>query len=63
MLLISAKIIKNKKVTGYYTFKDYVENTREIFVDKPYVIDDNIITSPHYKYLGQWMKGLIEKSK
>ena len=59
MMLISAKIIKGKKVAGYYAWKDDVENAGGIFVDKPCVIDKNIVTSPHYKYVGEWMKGLI----
>ena len=54
-LMISAKIVKNKKITGYYAWKDDVENAGATFVDKPVVVDDNIITSPHYKYVGEWM--------
>jgi len=61
MLLISSKIIKNKKVSGYYAWKDDIINAGGIFVDKPCVIDENLITSPHYKYVGDWMKGLISK--
>lgn len=61
MLLISAKIIKNKKVTGYYAWKDDIDNAGGIFVDSPCVIDQNIVTSPHYKYLGEWMRGVINK--
>ena len=61
MLLISAKLVKDKKVTGYYACKDDIENAGGIFIDKPCVIDGNIITSPHYKNLGEWMKGVIEK--
>ena len=61
MLLISAKIIKNKNVSGYYAWKDDIENAGGKFIDKPCVVDGNIITSPHYKYVGEWMKGLIEK--
>ncbi len=61
MLLISAKIVKNKKISGYYAWKDDIENAGGIFVDQPCVIDENIITSPHYKYVGNWMKGLLEK--
>ncbi len=61
MLLISSKIIKNKKVSGYYAWKDDIINAGGVFVDKPCVIDENLITSPHYKYVGDWMKGLISK--
>tara|TARA_Y100000741_G_C17954126_1_gene437013 strand:- start:28 stop:477 length:450 start_codon:yes stop_codon:yes gene_type:complete len=61
MLLISAKIIKGKKVTGYYAWKDDIENAGGIFVDKPCVIEGNLVTSPHYKYVGEWMKGALTK--
>ena len=63
MMLISANIIKNKKVTGYYAWKQDIINAGGIFVDKPSVIDDNLITSPHYKYNGEWMKSVIERLK
>ena len=33
MLLISSKIIKNKKVSGYYAWKDDITNAGGIFVD------------------------------
>lgn len=59
-LIISAKIVKEKKITGYYAWKDDVENAGAIFIDKPVVVEDNIITSPHYKYVGEWMKEVIK---
>ena len=63
MLLISAKLTKNKSVTGYYAWKDDVINSGGRFIDKPCVIDKNIITSPHYKYVGEWMAGVIKVLK
>ena len=63
MLLISANIIKNRKVSGYYAWKDDINNAGGIFTDQPCVIDNNLVTSPHYKYNGQWMKGVIEVEK
>ena len=60
MMLISANIINNKKVTGYYAWKKDIENAGGIFVDEPCVIDSNIVTSPHYKFNGEWMKGVIQ---
>ena len=63
MMLISANIIKGKKVTGYYAWKDDIENAGGIFIDEPCVIDSNLVTSPHYKYNGEWMKGVIETYK
>ena len=63
MMLISANIIQGKKVTGYYAWKQDIVNAGGIFIDRPSVEDDNIITSPHYKYNGEWMKLVVSKLK
>jgi len=55
-LLISARIVKGKKISGYYSIKDDITNAGATYVDGAAVIDDRIITSPHYKHLGPWMK-------
>ena len=63
MMLISANILKNKKVTGYYAWKQDIINADGTFVDSPSVEDDNLVTSPHYKFNGEWMKAVIAKIK
>ena len=63
MLLISSGLTKGKSITGYYAWKDDINNAGGIFTDQPCVIDNNLVTSPHYKYNGQWMKGVIEVEK
>ena len=60
-MLISADIIRNKKITGYYAWKQDIINAGAEFIDKAVVVDDNLITSPHYKYNGDWMKVVIEQ--
>ncbi len=55
-MLISAKIVKGKKISGYYSIKDDINNAGATYVDAPFVTDDRIVTSPHYKHLGPWMK-------
>jgi protease I len=55
-LLISAGTVKGRKMSGYYSIKDDVNNAGAEYVDAPFVTDGNVITSPHYKYLGPWMK-------
>lgn len=55
-MLISAKIVKGRTISGYYSIKDDLENAGATYVDAPFVVDNNIVTSPHYKYLGDWMK-------
>ena len=60
-LLISAKVVKGRKISGYYSMKDDLINAGAIYTDLPAVIDDNIITTAHYKDMGPWMKAVIEK--
>jgi protease I len=60
-LLISAKVVKNRKIAGYYSMKDDLVNAGAIYTDKPAVIDDNIITTAHYKDMGPWMREVLKK--
>lgn len=60
-LLISAKIVKGKRISAYYAMQVDVENAGAEFVDAPAVVSGRIITSPHYRYLGQWMKATLEE--
>lgn len=60
-LLISAKIVKGKKISGYYSMKDDIINSGAIYTDLPAVIDDRIITTAHYKDMGPWMKAILEQ--
>ena len=58
-LLISAKVVKNKKIAGYYSMKDDLINAGAIYTDEPAVIDKNIVTTAHYKDMGPWMKSVL----
>ena len=60
-LLISAKVVKGKKISGYYSIKDDVNNAGAIYSDDSVVEDSGIISSPHYKFLGDWMKSILKK--
>ena len=60
-LLISAKVVKNRKIAGYYSMKDDLINAGAIYTDLPAVIDENIITTAHYKDMGPWMREVIKK--
>lgn len=59
-LLISAKIVKDKKISGYYSIKDDIENAGAKYIDAPAVVDGTIVTSPHYKHLGDWMREVLK---
>ena len=58
-LLISAKVVKGRKIAGYYSMKDDLTNAGAEYTDLPAVIDDNIITTAHYKDMGPWLKAAI----
>ena len=60
-LLISAKVVKGRKIAGYYSMKDDLINAGAIYTDLPAVIDDNIVTTAHYKDMGPWMRAVIKK--
>ena len=59
-LLISAKITKGRRISGYYSLEDDVVNSGAIYVNNPFVIDKNIVTSPHYDHMGQWMEETLK---
>ena len=62
-LLISARIVKGRKIAGYYSMKDDLINAGAIYTDLPAVVDDNIVTTAHYKDMGPWMREVIKKIK
>tara|TARA_A100001015_G_C14634534_1_gene573002 strand:- start:78 stop:608 length:531 start_codon:yes stop_codon:yes gene_type:complete len=59
-LLISANVVKGRKIAGYYSMKDDIANAGAIYTDLPAVVDKNIITTAHYKDMGPWMKKALE---
>ena len=60
-LLISAKVVKGRKIAGYYSMADDLVNAGAIYTDKPAVVDGNIITTAHYKDMGPWMREVLKK--
>ncbi len=59
-LMISAKVTAGRKISGYYSIADDINNSGATYVDAPYVISDNIVSSPHYKHMGPWMKASLD---
>lgn len=60
-VMISARIIKDRYVTGYVGIWDDICNAGGCYTkDGSYVQDKNFITSSHYKYNPQWMKAIVE---
>jgi len=59
-LLISAKVVKGRKISGYYSMMDDIVNAGAVYEDKPAVVDENIITTAHYKDMGSWMAAALK---
>lgn len=60
-VLISAGIVRGKKITGYIAIKDDIVNAGAEYVDATVVVDGNIISSPHYNNNGEWMRETLKK--
>ena len=56
-------VVNNRKIAGYYSMSDDLINAGAIYTDEPAVIDNNIITTAHYKDMGPWMREVIKKLK
>jgi protease I len=58
-ICISAGIVSGKKATGYISIKDDLVNAGADYQHEDVVIDGNLITAPHYKNNGDFMKAVI----
>ncbi len=59
-LLISAKILAGRVLSGYYSIGVDIENAGAIYDRSPVVVDGNIISCPHYDFMGIWLKTAFE---
>ena len=62
-LLISAKVVAGRKISAYYAMEDDVTNAGAIYSRDSVVVDGNIVTSPHYDFMGPWLKTAINMVK
>lgn len=60
-VLISAGICKYRKMTCYKGMQDDLINAGAQYIDESVVIDDNIITAPHYDDNPEWMRAIMNK--
>ncbi len=59
-ICISAGIMKGKRATGYMSIADDIRNAGATYLEEDVVIDGNLITSPHYRNNGDFMKAVIK---
>lgn len=62
-ILISAGVVKGRKVTGYMSIADDLKNAGAQYQEQDLVIDGNLISAPHYKNNGEFMKAVIAALK
>jgi protease I len=55
-LLISAKILQGRTLSGYYSISTDIENAGATYSRWPVVVDGNIISCPHYDFMAEWMR-------
>ncbi len=58
-VLISAKIVSGRKITGYQGIRDDIVNAGAIYIDNGVIIDNNIITAQHYKDNPEFLKSIL----
>lgn len=61
-LLISAKVIKDHTIAGYYSIKDDILNAGALYDDE-YILSGNIVSASHYKWMGEWMELVLKNVK
>ncbi len=60
-IMISAKITKGRKMTGFWSIEADLINSGADYQHKtPLVIDGNFITSPHYNNNGEFMGAVVQ---
>jgi len=62
-LLISAGIVKNKKVTGFFSIAEDLKNAGAIYTNKPFEKDGNILTATDPKSMPLLLKEFIKTIK
>ena len=59
-ITISAGIMNGRKATCYQGMADDLRNAGAEYVDAAVVVDGNLVTAPHYRNNGDFMKAVLE---
>lgn len=60
-VLISAKVVKGKRVTGFYAIKDDLENAGAVYTGRPVEMDGNLITATDPNSMLEMIKLVLKK--
>jgi protease I len=59
-MLVSAKVIRGRRATSFYSIRDDMEAAGARWVDEPVVVDGNLVTSRRPADLPQFCRALLE---
>ncbi|WP_440995123.1 DJ-1/PfpI family protein [Arhodomonas sp. SL1] len=59
-VLISARVILGRRVTGFWSIRDDLINAGADYQDNPVVMDGNLVTSRHPPDLGSFCRAVID---
>jgi protease I len=62
-LLISAGVVRGRRVTGYWGIKDDLVNAGAVYVDENVVVDGNIVTVRHTRFLAEGLREFVKLLK
>lgn len=60
-ILVSARVLKGRKLTGYMSIAEDLRNAGAEYIEAPVVEDGNLITAPHYRDNGPFMKAVVKR--
>ena len=55
-LMITADVLKGRTCSGYYAIEADIKNAGATYSKDLVVIDKNIVSCPHYDFMGDWMR-------
>ena len=62
-LLITADVLKNRKITGWKSIVQDIKNSGAIFIDEEVVVDDNLVSSRSPRDLPAFIRASLKKLK
>lgn len=58
-VIISAKVVKGRRVTGHPSTRDDLENAGAVYLTDRVVVDGNLVTAQHYRDLAGFMAAFL----
>ena len=60
-LLITADVLRDRTLSGYYSIEPDIVNAGATYDRSPVVVDRNLISCPHYDFMGEWLNTAFQE--